>query len=88
MLYTISISNTNERENKMSGAIIIEDFTAEEALASDSVWVTHYDSHRMFKVEVIAANSRVITVDFQGEKMNFVYRWEQWNNQKYALTID
>ena len=72
----------------MSGATIIEDFTAEEALTSDSVWVTHFDSHRMFKVEVIAANSRIITVDFQGQKMSFTYRWEQWSNKEYALTID
>jgi hypothetical protein len=72
----------------MSGATIIEDFTAEEALTSDSVWVTHFDSHRMFKVEVIAANSRIITVDFQGKKMSFTYRWEQWSNKEYALTID
>jgi hypothetical protein len=72
----------------MSGATIIEDFTAEEALTSDSVWVTHRDSDRMFKVEVIAANSRIITVDFQGKKMSFTYRWEHWGNAEYRLTID
>jgi len=85
-VYTRDINQ--ERKHKMFGATIIEDFTAEEALKSDSVWVTHRDSDRMFQVQVIAGNSRIITVDFQGQKMSFTYRWEHWGNKDYRLTID
>ena len=44
-------------------AELIYDFTAEDVLASDSVWVTAQDD-RMYKVEVQAANSTMIRATF------------------------
>jgi hypothetical protein len=67
---------------------ITNTFTAQEAKTAEIVWATSTDTGKMFAVEILAANDRLITVDFQGRKMSFTNRWEQWRTEGYVLAID
>jgi len=68
-------------------AELIYDFTAEDVLASDSVWVTAQDD-RMYKVEVQAANSTMIRATFHNKTIVFSYGCEHWRGRDYVLSID
>jgi hypothetical protein len=67
---------------------LAEDFTAAEARTAESVWIVDAESDRMYKVELVVANDRLITIIHNDNKIAFTYAYGEWRARGYILNIE
>ena len=65
----------------------IEDFTATEAKAANTIWIVHAETGYMFKTQIHVATDKIITVQHHDNKIVFTYGYEHWRGRDYTLAI-